>query len=148
MKGLSQLRHLIQEGDWMCKLDLKDAYFSVPLDKNLRTLVRFVWKGTLCKLMCLCLGLGPAQRVFRKLLKILISLLRKINIRVIIYLDDMLSLSYIIQEAHMSRDTVIYLLRNLSFIINLRKSILHPCQKIEFLGMEIDSIKMILSLTQ
>ena len=32
MEGLSQLKHIIQEGDWMCKLDLKDAYFSVPLD--------------------------------------------------------------------------------------------------------------------
>ena len=32
MEGLSQLKHIIQEGDWMCKLDLKDEYFSVPLD--------------------------------------------------------------------------------------------------------------------
>ena len=59
----------------------------------------------------------------------------------------MLILSHTIQEAHMSRDTVIYLLQNLGFIINIKKSILHPCQKIEFLGMEIDSIKMTLSLT-
>ena len=44
----------------------------------------------------------------------------------------------------MSRDAVVYLL---DFIINIKKSILHPCQKIEFLGMEIDSIKMTLSLT-
>ena len=44
----------------------------------------------------------------------------------------------------MRRDTVIYLLQNLGFIINVKKSILHPCQKIEFLGMEIDSIKMII----
>ena len=47
----------------------------------------------------------------------------------------------------MSRDTVIYLLQNLGFTINIKKSILHPCQEIEFLGMEIDSIKMTLSLT-
>ena len=30
MEGLSQLKHLIQEEDWMCKLDQKDTYFSVP----------------------------------------------------------------------------------------------------------------------
>ena len=58
----------------------------------------------------------------------------------------MLILSHTIQ-AYMRRDTVIYLLQNLGFIINVKKSILHPCQKIEFLGMEIDSIKMTLSLT-
>ena len=131
----------------MCKLDLKDAYFSNPLDRNSRKFVRFQWNGTLYEFVCLCFGLGLAPRVFTKLLKIPISFLRKINIRVIIYLDDMLILSHTIREAHMSRDTVIYLLQNLGFIINVKKSILHPCQKIEFLGMEIDSIKMTLSLT-
>ena len=54
LEGLSQLKHIIQEGDWMCKLDLKDAYFSVPLDRNLRKFVRFQWKETLYKFMCLC----------------------------------------------------------------------------------------------
>ena len=41
MEGLSQLKHIIQEGDWMFKLDLKDAYFSVPLDRNSRKFLRF-----------------------------------------------------------------------------------------------------------
>ena len=72
--------------------------------------------------MCPCFGLDPAPRVFSKLLKIPVCLLRKINIRVIIYLDDMLILSYTIREAHMSQDTVIYLLQNLGFITNIKKS--------------------------
>ena len=42
----------------------------------------------------------------------------------------------------MSRDTIIYLRQNLGFIINIKTSISQPCQKIEFLGMEIDSVKM------
>ena len=36
MEGLSQLKHLIQEGDWLRKLDMNDAYFSAPLDQNSR----------------------------------------------------------------------------------------------------------------
>ena len=74
-----------------------------------------------------------------------ISLLRKINIRMIIYLDVMLILSNAILEAHISQ--VMYLLQNLGFVINIKKSILRPCQKIDILGKEIDSIKMTLSLT-
>ena len=35
----------------------------------------------------------------------------------------------------------------LGFIINIKKSMLHPCQKIEFLRMELDSIKVTLSMT-
>ena len=90
--------------------------------------------------------IGGGPRVFIKLLRISISLMRKPNIREIIYLD-MLILSCIIREAHISRGTDICLLQNLGFIINIKKSILHPCQKIEFMGMEINLIKMTLSLT-
>ena len=86
----------------------------------------------------------PSTNGVYKLLKIPISLLRKINIRVIIHLDNMLILSHTIREAYMIRDTVIYLLQNLGFIINIKKSILLSYQKTKFLGMEIDSMKMTL----
>ena len=59
MKGLSLSKHLIQEGDWKGKLDLKDAYFSVPLNRNSRKFVRFQWKWALYECMCLCFRLGP-----------------------------------------------------------------------------------------
>ena len=31
MEGLQNLRYLLQEGDYMCKLDLEDVYYCVPL---------------------------------------------------------------------------------------------------------------------
>ena len=40
---------------------------------------------------------------------------------------------------------MIYLLQNLGFVINLKKSFLHPTQKIEFLGI-IDSVEVTMSL--
>ena len=97
---------------------------------------------------CVCFGLGPAPLTFRKILKILISLLRKLQIRVIIYLDDMLLMSQTIQELLISKDTVIFLLTHLGFVINLKKLMLNQVQKIEFLGLEIDSVAMKLSLPQ
>ena len=48
--------------------------------------------------------------------------------------------------SHICRDMVIDLLQNLGFIMNIRKSILHPCHETEFLGMKVDSIKMTSSL--
>ena len=98
----------------MCKMDLKDAYFSVPLDQNSRKFVRFQRKGTLYEFR--------APRAFTKVIEIPIFLLRKINIKVIIYLDDKLILSHTIREAHMSQDTDMYLLQNFGFIINIKKS--------------------------
>ena len=51
MAGLSQLKHLIQERDWMCKLDLEDEYFSFPLDQIGKKFGRFLWKSTLYQFM-------------------------------------------------------------------------------------------------
>ena len=43
-------------------------------------------------IFCLCFGLGPAPLTFTKIMKILISLLRRLNIRIVIFLDDVLLL--------------------------------------------------------
>ena len=87
------LQSMLKEKDFMCKLDLKNIYFCVPLKKESRKYVRFQWEGTLYEFLCLCFGLGPAPLIFTKILKIPISLLRRLQIRVIIYLDDMLLMS-------------------------------------------------------
>ena len=91
--------------------------------------------------LCLCFGLGPAPLIFTKILKIPISSLRRLQIRVIIYLDDMILMSQTI-ELLISMDTVIFLLTHLGFVINPKKSMLNPVQKIEFLGLETDSVAM------
>ena len=142
------LQSMLQEKDFKRNLDLKDAYFCVPLKKERRKYVRFQWEGILYEFLCPCFGLGPAPLIFTKILKIPISLLRRLQIRVIIYLDDMLLMSQTIEELLISRDTVIFLLTHLGFVINLKKSMLNPVQKIEFLGLEIDSVAMKLSLPQ
>ena len=89
MKGLQNLKHMLQKRYYMYKLDLKDAYFSVPLKKNSRHFVRFRWSGNLYKFLCLCFSLGLAPRIFTKLLKVPMKIVRRINIKIIIYLEDM-----------------------------------------------------------
>ena len=79
MEGLKDVKYLLKKGDWMCKLDLKDAYFLVPLGTRSRKLVRFLRKGKLYEFLCLAFGLGPAPRIFTKLMKVPISLLRKLR---------------------------------------------------------------------
>jgi len=46
------------------------------------------------------------------------------------------------EELFVLRDTLIFLLQNLGFVLNMRKSVLEPCQQIEFLGIVIDSTRM------
>ena len=145
MEGLQNLKYMLQKGDYMCKLELKDVYFSVPLEKNSRQFVRFRSSGNLYEFLCLCFALGPAPRIFTKLLKVPMTISRKINIKIIIYLDDMLLIGHSLEETVMSRDTVTFLLQHLGFVINWKKSVLTPVQKIEFLGLTINSVILELS---
>ena len=65
----------------------------------------------------------------------------------IIYLHDML-ICHSLEEIFMSRDTVIFLLQDLGFIINWKKSVLTPVQEIEFLGLTMNSVTLKLSLSK
>ena len=82
----------------LIKIDLKDAYFGIPLDKSPRKYIRFHWEGNLYEFFCLCFGLGPVPPIFTKLLKIRIVLLRRIDVRIIIFLDDMLVMAQTLEE--------------------------------------------------
>ena len=47
-----------------------------------------------------------------------IAILRRINIRTIVSLDDMLLMGWTLQEIMTARDTLIFLLENLGFVIS------------------------------
>ena len=54
----------------------------------------------------------------------------------------------LVEELTLARDTLIDLLQNLGFLINIKKSVLHQCQTILFLGMEINSEDLTITLPQ
>ena len=146
MDGLHLLKDMLKEKDCMCKTDLKDAYFRAPLHQKHQKYIKFYWEGQLYKFLFLCFGLGPAPQTFTKPLKISIAILRRINIQIIVYLDHVLLMSQTIEGLNMARDTLIFLLQQPGFIINLRKLVLSAKQKLDFLGLEIDSVNMTLPL--
>ena len=113
MEGMHLIKDLLQERDFLIKIDLKDAYFGIPLEKSSRKYVRFCFR----------------------FLKIPIALLRRINVRIIIFLDDMLVMAQTLKEILQAKETMIFLLQNLGFVINFKKSQLTPVKEIEFLGL-------------
>ena len=60
--------------------------------------------------------------------------------------DCMLLMRWTLQEVITTRDTLFFLSQSLGFVINLKKSILQPVKKLEFLGLQINTEEMILSL--
>ena len=74
------------------------------------------------------------------------SMLRRLGIRAIIYLDDILIMAASREELIAARDTTIFLLHHLGLTINHKKSEFDPTKLIEFLGVMVDSQAMTLSL--
>ena len=126
MEGLFLVRELLSPNDWMCKVDLKDAYFSIPIHKNSQRNLPFEWEGSLYQFLCLCFGLYSAPLAFTKLMKVPVALLRRLKVRLIIYPDNILMMAPSKEELEIGRDTLVFLLKHLGFVINLKKSVLCP----------------------
>ena len=60
----------------------------------------------------------------------------------------MLLMSQSIERLLVARDTLIFLLQHLIFIVNLKNSTNEPVQTIEYLGLVINPIPMTLFLTE
>lgn len=69
-------------------------------------------------------GLVLAPRVFTKLLKVVVSFLRKQGMRLVIYLDDMLLLNELKEGVNSNTKITLEFLQFLGFIINWEKSLL------------------------
>lgn len=148
METLKNVKYLLQPGYLIIKIDLKHAYYPINIATESRNFLTFIWNGTLYEYTSLVFGLGPAPRIFTKLLRMPITILRKINIRIVIYIDDMLIMADSQHKIEQTRDTTLFLLQNIGFVINWEKSMLKPAKTIEFLGVQIDSVKMTLSIPE
>ena len=93
MEGMATLRELLREKDWMTSVDLRDAFMSVPIHSAHCRLLRFKWQGKLFEFVCLPFGLTSAPRVFMKLMKLVMAVLRQRSIRCMVFIDDILLLS-------------------------------------------------------
>ena len=115
----------------------------VPIALQFRHLLLFKVNAELLQFQCLPFGLCTAPRLFTKVLKPAIELLRTIGIRLVIYMDDILIMASSEQLIQKHTYVALFLLENLGFIVNNKKSILTPYQQIEFLGMTVNSQSML-----
>ena len=142
MEGIHMLKDILKPGNWMTKIDLKDAYFTIPMTPDQRRLLRFRWQGTTYQFNCLPFGLSSAPWVFTKTTKPIMTILRTMGLRLIIYIDDILLMAETQSTAREHTAGLVFLLE----IINHPKSLLTPTQEIDFLGFTINSVTMEIKL--
>ena len=97
-------------------------------------------------LLPLLRAFSSSSRFYKAIKSPYLSLLRKLNIRTIIYLDDILLMASLLEDLLMARDTLIFILQHLGFLINTKKSYIEPTSTLEFLGVIPDSGEMTLNL--
>lgn len=107
-----------------------------------------MWKDQCFQYTCLPNGLSSAQRVFTKLLKPVLSTLRKQGFENVPYIDDILLLGDSDEHCAQNVRGTFTLLDSLGFTIHQTKSVFVPVQEIAFLGFLINSKKMTVSLLQ
>ena len=148
MEGIASVKNILQRGDWMISIDLLDAYLSVVMAEEHRKFLRFQWGSSLYEFQCLPFGLSSAPRIFTKLLKPVMAMIRQRGIRAVIFLDDMLVMAQSKESLRQQTAEIVQLLELLGFVVNLEKSCLEPTQSILYLGFTIVSSTMTISLPQ
>jgi len=148
MESIRMVKGLIQKEDWLVKLNLKDAYLTVPIHPRYQKLLQFRWQGKAWQFKVLPFGLSSAPQAFTKLMKPVISSLRKLGIHLALYLDDMIIMAETEEELKQHLATAMTTLVSLGFVITLRKSLLIPGQELEILGFLLDTKRMTIALPQ
>ncbi len=146
MEGIHTVKSLMTKSCYMSSIDLKDAYYLVSIKTSHRKYLRFEWENKIYEFVCLPFGLASAPLIFTKLMKPVISYLRKQGLLSVIFLDDFLLLGQTYQECHKNVNITLHTLERLGFVINYKKSSLVPSQRIKYLGFVFDSVKWTLSL--
>ena len=139
---------LITPNCYMASIDFKDAYYSVPVKKSHRKWLRFTFRGQLYEFTCLPNGLSSGPRLFTKITKPLFASLREDGYLNSPYIDDSILVGEDWYECALNVRATVELALRLGFVVHPVKSIFFPTQQIEFLGFWINSVNMMITLTE
>jgi hypothetical protein len=149
LEGMPVVRDSLQDGDWMCTVDLSDAFFHIPLHQEHQRFFQFRWRGRLYQYRCCPFGWSRSPQWFQAFTAHIAKICRsEFNFRVVVYLDDFLVMGSSRKETEQNTRVLVRLLQHFGFTPNWDKSNLLPSQQREFLGTIIDSVAMTLSVPQ
>lgn len=145
---------LIPQGGFIATIDLKEAYLLVPICNDDRKYLRFNFQApnsnniSTYEFTAMPYGLSVAPRVFTKIMKEVMSYLRKQGYKSVVYLDDILCIGDTRVQCLNNVHATLTILECLGFVVNYDKSSLTPSQVCTFLGFVYDTQHFSISLPQ
>lgn len=139
LPNIKEAGTLAHKEGFCTKIDLTDAFHHIDYNNQARAWTAFSWKGTTYTYNVMAFGNSTSPWILTRVLAPAIRQLRLQGISLIVYIDDILILSP--NRSQCERDTrqAVRLLSSLGWTINLAKSVLVPTQRIEFLGIILDT---------
>ena len=148
METLTNAISLMKKDCFFGSIDLKDAYFSINIHNEDRKFFRFKFDEVLYEFHGLPQGYKDSPRLFTKILKPVLGLLREKGNHLVGYIDDFLVQADKAEECKESIDQTGILFDELGFTVHPEKSCFKPTQVIEFLGFVLNSVLMQVSISR
>jgi hypothetical protein len=145
LENVNTLWDLLRKGDYMAKFDLKSAYAQVPVLPSVSQYLGFAVGDKNYVYQGMPFGLATAPFLFTKIMKPVITELRK-KYRCMIYLDDGILLFASLEEAVEGVTSTLRLLQELGIRLSFEKCVWEPTRCLIYLGWEINSATGIISL--
>lgn len=146
METFESALKLVKPGMFFASTDIRHGYYSVPIAKEDQVKLRFMHLGKIYQYTVLPNGISCAPKQFTKLMKPFYASLRMLGHKNSGYIDDSLLMGDTYQECENNVTDTVHLMTDLGFMLHENKSVLIPTKKITFLGNNIDSEKMTVTL--
>ena len=146
METLQHILSHITPGCFMSVFDLEDAYLTVGIAGIHVRFLKFKWRNQVYMYVVLPFGISSAPRKFTKLLKPILSFLRRQAIVILTYIDDGFTCA---PTFHQCFQNICYIMQTFTyfgFLINLHKSAPFPSTQVRSLGFHINSLTMCVTL--
>ena len=150
--SVQDVSDILCEGNYMATTDISNAYRAINIYPTCRNRQGLSWDFGKGKIFLrdnrLCMGLSSSPYVFSKISDFVVRCMVRAGFnKCINYLDDFCVVGETKEICKTMQWTLVGILRRLGFFISYKK-LVSPAKLIRFLGINIDSVEMTLSLPE
>ena len=152
-EDLDAVTDILNTNDYFTMFDLVSAYYHINIHPEFYKYLGFQWnfrdgKTRYFMYTVLVFGLSTAGYVFTKTMRCLVTHWRRKGLRVLFYLDDGMNIASSYTNCQGTTKTISKDLQSAGFLVNFEKSEVEPKQSGEWLGVHIDTKKMIYAVPE